>query len=34
MDAWGDFFNPQQAVAATLLGLIFVGLSLNLKQIL
>lgn len=34
MEAWADFFNSQQATAATLAGLIFVGLTLNLEKIL
>ncbi len=31
---WGDFFAAQLGAAAALLGLLFVGLSLNLEKIL
>lgn len=33
-EAWGSFFAAQVGGAATLLGLLFVGVSLNLSQIL
>lgn len=34
LDAWSGFFSGQLAAGAALLGLIFVGLSLNLTRIL
>ncbi len=34
MDAWQTFFATQAAAAATLTGLLFVGVSLNLSKIL
>jgi modulator of FtsH protease len=34
MDAWGDFFAAMVGGASALLGLLFVGLSLNLERIL
>lgn len=33
-EAWLDFFGAQIAASATLLGLLFVGVSLNLQKIL
>lgn len=33
-EAWGDFFSAMVASASALLGLLFVGLSLNLERIL
>jgi modulator of FtsH protease len=34
IDAWSDFFTAQLGAAATLGGLVFVGLSINLEKIL